>query len=96
MFGLIAESDLFVVFRGGSGTISEFGTIWVLANIYYGHHKPFILYGGFWWEIVDVLYKNMSIDDQEMDCFRIVESPEAVLEAIKHFEWKMGQLITAL
>jgi uncharacterized protein (TIGR00725 family) len=92
MFGLIAESDMFVVFRGGSGTISEFGTIWVLSNIYYGHHKPFLLYGGFWWEIIDVLYKNMSIDTQEMDCFRIVESPEAVLEGIKHFEWKLGQI----
>lgn len=92
MFGLIDEADAFVVFRGGSGTISEFGTIWVLANIYYGHHKPFLLYGGFWWEIVDVLYKNMSIDPQEMDCFRIVESPEAVLEGIRHFEWKLGQI----
>lgn len=92
MFSLIKESDMFVVFRGGSGTLSEFGTIWVLANIYYGHHKPFILYGGFWWEIIDVFYKNMSIDAQEMDVFRIVESPEAVLEAIKHFEWKFSQI----
>jgi uncharacterized protein (TIGR00725 family) len=92
MFTLIKESDMFVVFRGGSGTLSEFGTVWVLANIYYGHHKPFLLYGGFWWEIIDVLYKNMSISQQEMDCFRIVESPAAVLEGIKHFEWKMSQI----
>jgi hypothetical protein len=92
MFGLIAESDVFVVFRGGSGTMSEFGTIWVLANIYYGHHKPFILYGGFWWEIIDVLYRTMSIDEKELDVFRIVESPEAVLEAIKQFEWKFAQI----
>ncbi len=92
MFALIENSDLFVIFRGGSGTLSEFGTVWVLANIYHGHHKPFILYGGFWWEIIDVLYKTMSIDEQEMNSFRIVESPEAVLEAIKHFEWKMGQI----
>lgn len=92
MFALIEESDMCIVFRGGSGTMSEFGTIWVLANIYYGHHKPFLLYGGFWWEIIDVLHKNMSIDAQEMDCFRIVESPEAVVEGIKHFEWKLGQI----
>jgi len=92
MFALIQESDMFIVFRGGSGTMSEFGTIWVLANIYYGHHKPFLLYGGFWWEIIDVLHKNMSIDEQEMNVFRIVESPEAVLEGIKHFEWKMSQI----
>ena len=92
MFALIEEADLFVIFKGGSGTLSELGTVWVLANIYHGHHKPFILYGGYWWEIIDVLYKNMNIDDQEMDCFRIVESPEAVLEAVKHFEWKFSQI----
>jgi len=92
MFALIKNSDMFIMFRGGSGTISEFGTVWVLANIYFGHHKPFLLYGGFWWEIIDVLYKNMSIDEREMDCFRIVESPEAVLEGIRYFEWKFSQI----
>lgn len=92
MFALIENSDLFVVFKGGSGTLSEFGTVWVLANIYHGHHKPFILYGGYWWEIIDTLYRNLNIDEQEMDCFRIVESPQAVLEAIHQFEWKMSQI----
>jgi uncharacterized protein (TIGR00730 family) len=92
MFALIENSDMFVIFKGGSGTLSEFGTVWVLSNIYHGHHKPFILYGGFWWEIIDTLYRTMNIDEQEMDCFRIVESPDAVLEAIRQFEWKMGKI----
>jgi hypothetical protein len=30
-----------------AGTIIEFGTAWVLAKLYYGHHKPFILFGEF-------------------------------------------------
>lgn len=91
MFGLIEESDVFVVFRGGSGTLSEFGTVWVLANIYYGHHKPFILFGDYWWQIIQVLKDNLNIDEQEMSCFKIVESPKATLEAILHFEWKFQQ-----
>lgn len=92
MFGLIEESDAFIVFRGGSGTISEFGTVWVLANIYYGHHKPFILYGNQWWEIIDVLKNNMNIDPQEMKCFKIVESEADTLKAIEQFEWEFSQI----
>lgn len=92
MFGLIEESDAFIVFRGGSGTISEFGTVWVLSNIYFGHHKPFLLYGSQWWEIVDVLHKNMNIDNQEMKCFKIVETKEEALQAIQNFEWEFSQI----
>ncbi len=92
MFGLIEESDVFIVFRGGSGTLSELGTIWVLANIYYGHHKPFLLYGSFWWEIIEVLFKNLNLDAQELDCLKIVESKAEVVEAITHFEWKLSQM----
>lgn len=92
MFGLIEESDVFVVFRGGSGTLSELGTIWVLANIYYGHHKPFLLYGSYWWEIIDSLSKHMNLDAQELDVLKIVESKEEVLSAITNFEWKLSQV----
>lgn len=92
MFGLIEESDAFIVYRGGSGTISEFGTVWVLANIYHGHHKPFMLYGNQWWEVMDVLHRNMNIDEQEMSCFKIVESPQETLAAIEHFEWEFSQI----
>lgn len=92
MFALIEESDVFVIFKGGSGTLSEFGTVWVLSNIYFGHHKPFLLYGAHWWEIVEVIHRNMNIDKQEMECFKIVETKEEVLKAIERFEWEMEQV----
>lgn len=91
MFKLIEYSHLFIIFKGGSGTLSEFGTAWVLANIYHGHHKPFILYGHFWWEIIDVIHKNLNIDDQEMSCFKIVETKEDALAAIERFSWELEQ-----
>ena len=89
MFKLIEHGDLFIIFKGGSGTLSEFGTAWVLAKLYYGHHKPFILFGDFWAEIVDVFRKNMNIDKQEMGAFEIVSRKEDVLPAIRRFEKKM-------
>ena len=89
MFGLMEHGDLFVMFRGGSGTISEFGTAWVLAKLYFGHHKPFILFGDNWVPIVDAIKKNMNIDQQELSVFEIVERVEGVLPAVEMFQKKL-------
>lgn len=86
MFKLLEHADMFIIFKGGSGTMSEFGTAWVLAKLYYGHHKPFILFGKHWEEIINVLKKNMLIDDQEMSVFEIVTRREDVLPTIHKFE----------
>ena len=85
MFKLMEEADTFVIFRGGTGTISEFGTAWVLARLYYGHHKPFVLYGDFWHEIVTVLMKHMKMRGTERKVFKIVTTPQEVLEAVKRW-----------
>ena len=90
MFKLMENGDIFIIFKGGSGTISEFGTAWVLAKLYYGHHKPFLLFGSFWAEIIDVFRKNMNIDNTELGVFEIVTTKEEALVAIKKFEEKIS------
>ncbi len=89
MFTLIAESDFFVVMNGGTGTLSEFATVWLLAWLYKGRHKGFVLYGDFWREIVEVLVKNMKIQKGSVDIFEIVTSPEEVVNAIGRYENRM-------
>jgi uncharacterized protein (TIGR00730 family) len=89
MFKLLEYGDVFIIFKGGSGTVSEFGAAWVLAKLYYGHHKPIILYGHFWAEILDVLRKNLNIDNTEMSVFEICSTKEEVLNAIDRFEKKV-------
>lgn len=91
MFKLLEYGDMFIIFKGGSGTVSEFGTAWVLAKLYYGHHKPIILYGEFWAEILDVFRKNMNIDSTEMSVFEICRTKEEVVSAIDRFEKKIAQ-----
>jgi hypothetical protein len=86
MFKLLEHADMFIIFKGGSGTISEFGTAWVLAKLYYGHHKPFILFGKHWIPIIDVLRKNMNLDQQELSVFEIVTRQEDILPTIERFE----------
>jgi hypothetical protein len=69
--------------------MSEFGTAWVLAKIYFGHHKPFILYGSFWKEIIATLKKNMNLDEQELSVFKIVTKRSDVLPTIVKFEKRL-------
>ena len=83
---LLELGDIYVFFAGGTGTISEFGMAWGLARLYYGHHKPLILYGKFWNEIIKAFIDNMRIRPEDLKVYKIVNSPEEVLDAIKEFE----------
>jgi uncharacterized protein (TIGR00725 family) len=89
MFKLMENSDAFIIFKGGSGTLSEFGTAWVLAKLYYGHHKPFILFGDFWIDIIDSIRRGMNIDAKEMSVFEICRTKEEVLKTIQRFEFNI-------
>ena len=81
---LLNQGDVYVVFNGGTGTISEFGMAWGLARLYFGHHKPLILYGTWWHEILEAIAKNMLLRDIELKVYRIVTTPEEVLQEIKN------------
>ena len=86
MFKLMEYAELYIMFNGGTGTVSEFGTAWVLARLYYPHHKPFILYGSFWRPIVKSFQENMEIRDDALKVFKIVENDEEMFKAISEFE----------
>ncbi len=83
---LMKEGQVYVIFKGGTGTISEFGMAWGLARLYFGHHKPLILYGKFWKKIIKVFKDNMAMRPEEFKVFKIVDCPECVLRAIEEFE----------
>jgi len=80
---LLEMGDAYVVFNGGTGTISEFGMAWGLARLYFGRHKPLILYGSFWHEILEVIAENMLIRPEEIRVYRIVTTPQQVLEEVQ-------------
>jgi len=80
---LLELGDVYLLFNGGTGTISEFGMAWGLARLYFGHHKPLILYGGFWHEILEAFGRNMLIRPEEIRVYRIVTTPQEVLAGIR-------------
>ncbi len=90
MFGLMDNADLFVCFKGGTGTLSEWATAWLLAHLYYGNHKPLILYGSFWREVVDTIHKHFMIGYKEAQVYRIVENLEEFKVALRIFDEEMA------
>ena len=83
---LLELGDAYVVFRGGTGTISEFGMAWGLARLYFGRHKPLILYGEFWNDIIKSFKKNMRIRPEDLKVYKVVKTPEDAYKAIQIFE----------
>jgi uncharacterized protein (TIGR00730 family) len=83
---LLELGDAYVIFRGGTGTISEFGMAWGLARLYFGRHKPLILYGEFWNEIIKDFKKNMRIRPEDLKVYKVVKTPLEAYKAITIFE----------
>ncbi len=80
---LLELGDAYLFFNGGTGTISEFGMAWGLARLYFGHHKPLLLYGSFWHEILEAFGRNMLIRPEEIRVYRIVTTPQEVLAEVR-------------
>lgn len=91
MFGLIEESDAFVIFQGGTGTLSEWATVWLLAHLHFGNHKPIVLYGEFWHEFMEAVKKAFFVEEKEESLYKIVTTPQDALRAIQDFEAEMAQ-----
>lgn len=82
---LLELGDIYFVFNGGTGTFSELGMAWGLARLYYGHHKPLILVGEFWHEIMSSLLKNMRIREEEKRVFKIANNVEEAIQIFDEF-----------
>jgi uncharacterized protein (TIGR00730 family) len=90
---LLELGNAYVIFNGGTGTLSEFGMAWGLAYLYFGHHKPLILYGEFWHEITEALAKNMLISDARpgaLRVYKIATNPEMVVDYLLEFDQELG------
>ena len=91
MFGLMEEADAFICFQGGTGTLSEWATAWLLSHLYYGNHKPLILYGAFWYEVMKVINDHFFIGSKENQIYRIVKNESELIEALNQFEVELAE-----
>jgi uncharacterized protein (TIGR00730 family) len=89
MFGLMDRADAFICFQGGTGTLSEWATAWLLSHLYFGNHKPLILYGEFWYELMKVIHDHFFIGEKERLVYKIVRDEAELIEALKFFETEL-------
>ena len=94
--GLIEEGDAYVVCKGGTGTISEFGMVWCLAKLYYGANKPVILFGDFWDKIIEAFQKHMYIDEMELSVLYQANTKEEILKILQDHEQKIKHTIKTI
>lgn len=80
---LVEIADAFVVFKGGTGTLSEVGLIWENAKFDYGHHEPVIFFGEEWREIISLIEKDMNYQGIEKRVVTVVDTPVQVLALLK-------------
>lgn len=80
---LMEIADAFIIFKGGTGTLSEVGLTWEMAKFDYGYHEPLIFVGPEWREIVATLEKSMNYENIEKNVVTVVDTPQQVLEVLK-------------
>ncbi len=85
---MLQNNDVHIVFNGSTGTISELGMSWASSRIHEGNHKPIILFGSFWEEIVESIKKNMLMRPGEIELLQICSTPEEVLSYIQKLDKK--------
>ena len=89
---LLEIGEIYVIFNGGTGTISEFGMAWGMSRIYFGHHKPMVLYGNFWEKIIKTFEENMLLRPEELKVYEIATTPKETVEAIKRLQKRMKKV----
>lgn len=83
---MLQNTELHIVFNGSLGTLSEFGMTWISSWIHEPNHKPIVMFGIFWNELLNLMQKHMLITDQERGMLKVVSSAQEVLDYIKSLE----------
>jgi uncharacterized protein (TIGR00730 family) len=83
----VKYASAFVCFPGGYGTLDEFFEVLTLIQTLKIEAFPIILYGTeFWSGLVDWMRRTLIphfIDGEDIDIFRIVETPEEVVRLVR-------------
>lgn len=81
---LLIRSDIHIIFRGGTGTISEFGMTWASSYIRGGQEQPIILFGEFWNILIKNFKQYMYMRPGEFRLYTIVDSVNEAVNEVKN------------
>ena len=80
---LLELGDAYIILQGGTGTLLEFAAVWEYANKNLQPEKPIICHSQMWKEIVDVMNKQMIIENRSTDLIKCFDSVDEIMEYLK-------------
>lgn len=80
---LLELGDAYIILQGGTGTLLEFAAVWEYANKNLQQNKPIVCHSIMWKEILDVMNKQMKLDNRNTDLVKYADSIEEILEHLK-------------
>lgn len=80
---LIELGDAYVILQGGTGTLLEFAAVWEYANKKLQSEKPIICHSQMWKQIVEVMNKQIKLENRNTDLVKCADSVEEILEHLK-------------
>ncbi len=80
---LLELGDAYIILQGGTGTLLEFAAVWEYANKNLQQEKPIICHSNMWKEIVDVINKQMLLENRRTDLIKCCDSVDEIVEYLK-------------
>ena len=80
---LLELGDAYIILQGGTGTLLEFSAVWEYANKNLQQPKPIICNSNMWKEIVDVMNKQMLLENRRTDLVKCFENVNEILDYLK-------------
>jgi uncharacterized protein (TIGR00730 family) len=80
---LLELGDAYIILQGGTGTLLEFSAVWEYANKNLQHPKPIICNSNMWKEIVDVMNKQMLLENRRTDLVKCADSVDEIVEYLR-------------
>lgn len=73
---LITRSIGFVAFRGGMGTVTEISLVWNKLQTGVIGHRPLVLVGSCWPNVVDAWKENLVVSDEDVNLLHFADGAD--------------------
>lgn len=80
---LLELGDAYIILQGGTGTLLEFSAVWEYANKNLQQPKPIICNSNMWKEIVDVMNKQMLLENRRTDLVKCSDNVNEIIDYLK-------------
>jgi uncharacterized protein (TIGR00730 family) len=80
---LLELGDAYIILQGGTGTLLEFAAVWEYANKNLQPEKPIICHSKMWEEILEVMNKQMIVENRRTDLINCFYTPDEIVEYLR-------------